>query len=130
MANQLRISPDQLRERANQYRIEADKMEMVIARMDSLLAALQSEWEGVAFEAFAARYQELKPGFMKSEELIREIAAAMDSTARAFEEMDQTIAAQMRDSWNINIPVLHEYRLPNWVYSADKLFAQGAFTTF
>lgn len=96
MANQIRITPDQMRERANQYRTEADTVQGVIQKMDSLLGQLQAEWEGAASESYAARYQELKPGFMKAEELIREIAAALDSTARIVEETDADIANQFR----------------------------------
>lgn len=96
MANQIRITPDQMRERANQYRTEADTVNGVINKMDSLLQQLQSEWEGSASESYAARYQELKPGFMKAEELIREIAAALDSTAKIVEETDSEIANQFR----------------------------------
>lgn len=96
MAGQIRITPDQMRERANQYRNEAETVNGVIGKMDSLLQALQGEWEGSASESYAARYQELKPGFMKAEELIREIAAALDSTARIVEETDTSIASQFR----------------------------------
>ena len=96
MANQIRITPDQMRERATQYRAEADTVNGVIGSMDNLLAALQGEWEGAASESYAERYQELKPGFMKAEELIREIAAALDSTARIVEETDSNIAGQFR----------------------------------
>lgn len=96
MANQIRITPDQMREKANQYRTEADTMNGVIAKMDSLLQQLQGEWEGAASESYAARYQELKPGFMKAEELIREIATALDSTAKIVEETDSGIANQFR----------------------------------
>ena len=91
MANQIRITPDQMRERANQYRNEADTVNGVITKMDSLLQMLQSEWEGAASESYAARYQELKPG-----ELIREIAQALDSTAKIVEETDASIASQFR----------------------------------
>ena len=91
MSNQIRLSPDQMRERASQYRAEADKVNAVIAKMDNLLSQLQSEWEGSASESYAARYQEMKPGFTKTEELIREIAAALDSTARIVEETDAEI---------------------------------------
>ena len=96
MTNQIRITPDQMRERAKQYRTEADTVNGVIGKMDALLDALMSEWEGSSSEAYAARYQELKPGFLKAEELIREIAAALDSTARIIEETDSSIANQFR----------------------------------
>lgn len=96
MANQIRMTPDMMRERATQYRTEADTVNGVIQKMDSLLAMLQSEWEGAASESYAARYEQLKPGFMKAEELIREIAKALDSTARIVEETDANIASQFR----------------------------------
>ena len=96
MANQIRITPDQMRERAKQYRAEADIVNGVINKMDSLLQQLQSEWKGAASESYAVRYQELKPGFMKAEELIREIAATLDSTAKIVEETDTSIANQFR----------------------------------
>lgn len=96
MANQIRITPDQMRQRATQYRNEADTVNGVIAKMDSLLQALQAEWEGAASESYAVRYNELKPGFQKAEALIREIATALDSTARIVEETDNDIANQFK----------------------------------
>ena len=96
MAGQIRITPEQMRIRAGAYRTEADAVNGVIAKMDTLLAELQNEWEGAASESYAARYQELKPGFMKAEELIREIAAALDSTANIVEKTDSDIATQFR----------------------------------
>ncbi len=96
MANQIRITPDQMRERANQYRNEADTVNGVITKMDGLLSDLQAEWEGASSESYAARYEELKPGFVKAEELIREIAAALDSTANIVETTDSDIAAQFQ----------------------------------
>ena len=96
MSNQIRMTPDAMRGRANEYRREADTVNGVIQKMDMLLQQLQSEWEGAASESYAARYQELKPGFMKAEELIREIAQALDSTAKIVEETDASIANQFR----------------------------------
>lgn len=96
MANQIRITPDDMRGRANEYRTEADNVNGVISKMDTLLTALQSEWEGASSEAYAERYAELKPGFEKAEELIREIADALDATAQIIEETDSDIASQLR----------------------------------
>lgn len=96
MANQIRITPDQMRQRASQYVNEAEKVNEVIKNMDNLLTQLQGEWEGAASESYAARYQELKPGFTKAEQLIREIADALKSTARIVEETDNSIAGQFR----------------------------------
>lgn len=96
MANQIRMTPDAMRERAGEYRQQADTVNGVIAKMDSLLQQLQSEWEGAASESYAGRYAELKPGFMKAEELIREIASALDASAKIVEETDASIANQFK----------------------------------
>lgn len=96
MAGQIRITPDQMREKANRYRSEAEAVNAVIGNMDTLLEQLQSEWEGAASESYAVRYSELKPGFQKAEALIREIAKALDDTAKIVEETDASIANQFR----------------------------------
>lgn len=96
MAGQIRITPDQMRSRANEYRVERDNVESVISHMDSLLNALQGEWEGEASRAYDARYQELRPSFVKVQELIGEIAQALDATAQTLEETDSSIASSFR----------------------------------
>ena len=94
MANQIRITPDQMRDKATQYRIQADAVDGVISKLDTLLMQLQSEWEGAASESYANRFEDLRPNFVKAENLIREIAAALDSTAKIVEETDAEIASQ------------------------------------
>lgn len=96
MANQIRMTPDMMRQRANEYRVEADNVNGVISKMDNLLQQLMGEWEGEASRSYDARFRELRPGFVKAEELIREIGTALDSTAQIVEETDNSIAAQFR----------------------------------
>lgn len=96
MANQIRISPEQMMERAAQYRAEADVVNGVIGKMDTLLSELMNEWEGAASQSYAERYGELRDGFVSAEELIREIATALESTAKIVEETDSNIASQFR----------------------------------
>lgn len=93
----IRISPDTMRGRANEFRSEASKIGDSIASMDRLLGQLQEEWEGEASRSYADRYNsELKPGFQKAQEMVNEIAQALDKTAQEMGEMDQRIAAGFR----------------------------------
>ena len=96
MADQIRITPGDMRERAKEYRIEADNVNDVIGKMDSLLSTLQSEWEGSSSEAYAEKFGELRPGFIEAEKLIRDIAEALDRTANIIEQTDADIANQFR----------------------------------
>ena len=96
MAGHIRITPDQMRSRANEYRVEAENVQTVIGKMDRLLSTLQSEWEGQASRAYAARFGELRPGFVRARELIDEISRALDTTASSLEGVDAQIAASLR----------------------------------
>ena len=96
MAN-IRIDPDSMDSRANEYRTEGQNVGQVIAKMDNLLAALQAEWEGEASRSYADRYQsDLKPAFLRAQELIDEIATALNQTASAMREQDAAIASGFR----------------------------------
>ena len=92
MADQIRMSPDQMRARAGEYSTEAGKVQEVISKMDNLLSQLQGEWEGAASAAYANRFTELRPGFVKAKELIDEIAEALKKTALVVETTDRDIA--------------------------------------
>ena len=57
MANQIRMTPEKMRERAASYSQQGDNVEEVITTMDNLLNELLNEWEGAASEAYEAKYQ-------------------------------------------------------------------------
>ena len=93
-SGQIRMTPDIMRERAGEYRTEADNVQSVIDKMDRLLETLLTEWEGSASEAYANKFAELRPSFVKGKELIDDIAMALDKTAEAVESTDTQIANQ------------------------------------
>ena len=93
---QIRITPDQMRNRAREYDREAQNVDNVIHKMDSLLNQLESEWEGEAARAYSARFQELRPSFENARELITEIANALRQTATNLEDVDRQIASGFR----------------------------------
>ena len=91
---QIRMTPDTMRGRAGEYRTEAENVQNVIDKMDRLLDTLLTEWEGAASEAYANKFAELRPSFVKGKELIDDIAMALDKTAEAVESTDTQIANQ------------------------------------
>ncbi len=97
MAGTIKISPDTMRSRANEYRQQGNAVGDVITRMDSLLSQLQQEWEGEASTSYADRYNnDLRKSFVAAQELIEEIATALDQTATALEEQDAQIGAMFK----------------------------------
>lgn len=96
MGDQIRMTPEMMRQRAGEYATQSELVGEVIAKMDSLLTQLQSEWEGAASRSYADKYEQLRPGFVQAQELISEISAALTKTAEIVEETDNSIAAQFR----------------------------------
>lgn len=93
-SGQIRMTPETMRTRAGEYRAEAENVDAVITKMDTLLDTLLSEWEGAASEAYAAKFAELRPSFVAAKELIDDIATALDKTAESVEATDSAIANQ------------------------------------
>lgn len=96
MANQIRMTPETMRTRANEYTTEANNIEQIINKLDRLLSQLQSEWEGDASLAYAEKFAQLRPGFVKTKQLVDEISAALRKTAQIVEDTDKNIASQFR----------------------------------
>ncbi len=92
----IRIEPNEVRNLADQYSQQAQVVDGVNGTMNSLLVQLQEVWEGESAKAYAARFEELKPGFQKAMELIEEIAGELKDTAQRMEEADITAAQK----WN------------------------------
>ncbi|MGN0533084.1 MAG: WXG100 family type VII secretion target [Eubacterium sp.] len=96
MANQIRMTPETMRTRASEYTTEAGNIQQVINKLDRLLTQLQSEWEGDASRAYAEKFNQLRPGFVKTKDLVDEISAALRKTAQIVEDTDRNIAGQFR----------------------------------
>jgi WXG100 family type VII secretion target len=96
MAGQFRITPDQMRSRAGEFKTQGAQVNETITKMQGLIDALQSEWEGSAATAFASQFSSLKPSFIKMKDLIDDIARQLEGTASAVEQMDQEIANKFK----------------------------------
>ena len=96
MASQIRMTPEKMRQRAGENTKQANNLNSIITKMDGLLKNLQSEWEGSASEAYAQRFAELRPGFVKAKDLIDEISTALKNTAQIVEDTDRNIANQFK----------------------------------
>jgi len=96
MSGQIRMTPEQMRQRAGEVRYQGESYQEVINRMQGIINELQTEWEGQASRAFADQFERLKPSFNDMRRLIDDIGQQLDSTANAVEQMDQDIASRFR----------------------------------
>lgn len=91
---QIRITPEQMRIRANDFRNAEAEYNEVVINMGNLISMLQEEWEGQASQSFAAQFEGLKPSFESMRQLIEDIAGQLDATANAVEQLDSDIASK------------------------------------
>ena len=96
MAGQIRLTPEQMRQRSGEVRNQGEVFQDVINRMQSIINELQTEWEGQASRAFAEQFDRLKPSFNEMRSLIDDIGTQLDATASAVEQLDQEIAGRFR----------------------------------
>ena len=94
MAGQIRMTPEQMRQRAAEVRTQGDTFQDVINRMQNVINELQTEWEGQASRAFYDQFNRLKPAFNDMRQLIADIGTQLDGTANAVENLDQEIASR------------------------------------
>ncbi|MDD6571047.1 MAG: WXG100 family type VII secretion target [Thermoflexaceae bacterium] len=91
---QIRITPEQMRIRANDFRNAEEEYNNVVTTMNNLINILQDEWEGQASQKFAEQFDGLKPSFESMRQLIEDIAGQLDATANAVEQLDSDIASK------------------------------------
>ena len=86
---QLRVTPEQLRERATEYRNQSQAMEEITQKLDNLISKLESEWEGVSAERYHEQYADLRPSFVSMTEHIADLASQLDKKASDYEAADR-----------------------------------------
>jgi WXG100 family type VII secretion target len=96
MAGQIRMTPEQMRQRAGEVRNEGQTFQDVINKMQNIINILQDEWEGAASRQFAQQFDTLKPSFNEMKQLIDNIGGQLDATANAVEQLDQDIAGKFQ----------------------------------
>ena len=94
--SQIRMTPEQMRQRAGEVRTQGESFQDVINRMQDVINELQTEWEGQARRAFADQFNRLKPAFNDMRQLIGDIGTQLDATANAVEQLDQDIASRFK----------------------------------
>ena len=92
----IRISPDEVRTLASSYGQQGAAVEQIIGTMDGLKEQLMGVWEGNAADAFAGKYDELRPSFVKMRELIEDINKALTKSANLQEQTDDSIASSFQ----------------------------------
>lgn len=90
------VTPDELRDKADEFRENMDEQLDIIKDSKSLLDELVDDgFEGATSAAFIAKFEALEPELTAAAELLGEIAEALDQSADNFEELDEEMAGSL-----------------------------------
>ena len=92
MAGQIRVSPETLQTRANEYGKASNDVTTILSNLSNLQEQLRSEWEGAAFQGFDAQFNELKPKVTQFAELLQQINTQLTKTAEAMQQHDEALS--------------------------------------
>lgn len=90
------VTPDELRDKADEFRTNMDEQKDIISDSKSLLDELVDDgFEGATSQAFIDKFEALEPDLIAAAELLGEIAEALDQAASNFEDLDEEMAGSL-----------------------------------
>ncbi|CAM4006392.1 WXG100 family type VII secretion target [Mesobacillus zeae] len=96
MSGVIRVTPQELVDMSQRYGAEASQVGDQVVRLDKMIDQLKGMWEGASSQAFDEQYTNLRPSFIKMQELLEDVRQQLDSTAKALQDADAQIASQIR----------------------------------
>lgn len=92
----IQVTPDELRDKAEEFRTNCDEQTDIIEDSKNLLHELVDDgFEGATAQAFIDKFEELEPELKAAAELLSEIGDALDQAAENFEELDNEMAGSL-----------------------------------
>ena len=96
MAGIFRLNAEGLTSTSSQLKQQGNELESLIQQMQNVINSLPESWEGAAAVAYAEQFASLRPGLDKTRQLVEDIAVQIDQTLRAAQDLDDSIASQLR----------------------------------
>lgn len=96
----IQVTPEVLTSKATEVRSLKSNHDETMAKLRSLVLALNENWKGEAQDAFVAKFESMQSSFTSFSEMLDGYAKLMDIAAKELENTDQTLKAAMQNSFN------------------------------
>lgn len=99
MANdQVLMSWQEMESAAKTCDKQSDAIKGIIRNMDGLVQRLDGRWKGDAYDAFQERWNsDLKKAFQDADDLMMQIAKALRTTSKTYQEVDRAAGQSLRN---------------------------------
>lgn len=95
MANEILLTPDELRGKAREIRMLKQNDQKIMWRLTLLVQTLTVAWKSPSQEAFVQKYMSMQPTVDSFHQAIDEFAALMEKHADRMEEVDNNMAGRI-----------------------------------
>lgn len=93
--NNIRISPEQMETKANEFDARCEEFQQVVSTMRNMVTTLCDEWAGQSSQAFYDQFSALEPSFSATAELITSIAQQLRDVSASMQNIDREIAGKI-----------------------------------
>ncbi len=93
----IQVTPEVLTSKAAEVRSLKSNHDDTMARLRSLVLALNDTWKGEAQDAFVAKFESMQSTFTNFSEMLEGYAKLMDLAAREMQNTDQTLKSTMQN---------------------------------
>ena len=92
----IQVTPEVLNSKANEVRSLRAQHDDTMAKLRSLVLALNETWKGEAQDAFVAKFESMQNSFTSFLVFFEGYAKLMDTAARELQNTDQTLKSTMQ----------------------------------
>ena len=92
----IQVTPELLTSKATEVRGLKQNHDDTIARLTTLVRALNENWKGQAQEAFLTKYESMQGTFRSFSEMLEGYAVLMDTSARELQNTDQALKSSIQ----------------------------------
>lgn len=92
----IQVTPEVLNSKANEVRSLKAQHDDTMAKLRSLVLALNETWKGEAQDAFVAKFESMQNSFTSFSEMLEGYAKLMDTAARELQNTDQSLKSTMQ----------------------------------
>ena len=92
----IQVTPEVLNSKANEVRSLKAQHDDTMAKLRSLVLAMNETWKGEAQDAFVAKFESMQNSFTSFSEMLEGYAKLMDTAARELQNTDQSLKSTMQ----------------------------------
>ncbi len=96
----IQVTPELLTSKASEVRTLKTQHDDSMAKLRSLVLALNENWKGEAQDAFVTKFESMQSSFTNFSNMLEGYAKLMDTAAKELQATDQTLRSTMQNSFN------------------------------